>query len=174
MNRDGLSRTAGGHRLTCLVRPPSFILKRAKFHQSNHDERTVYHRQVDTYLFSHGTAHIISAAAGRHSVVADSADAARILPSTSVGFGHSETNGAYRTMILHNCLSGLTARLALWEEQREALTPCCRRQAQLVRWLAKFVSALLVSVTRPLLLTTSIFFDRVFNLGSAHTSSPRS
>jgi hypothetical protein len=49
-----------------------------------------------------------------------------------------------------------------------------RRQAQLVRWLSEFVSALLVSVTLPLLLTTSIFFDRVFNLGSAHTSSPRS
>ena len=26
-------------------------------------------------------------------------------------------------MILHNCLSGHTARLALWEEQREASTP---------------------------------------------------
>ena len=77
-------------------------------------------------------------------------------------------------MILHNCLSGFAARLALWEEQREASTPCCRRQAQLVRWLAKFVSALLVSVTRPLLLTSSIFFDRVFNLHCAHTSSPRS
>ena len=73
-------------------------------------------------------------------------------------------------MILHNCLSGFAARLALWEEQREASTPCCRRQAQLVRWLAKFVSALLVSVTRPLLITSSIFFDRVFNFQSAHTS----
>jgi hypothetical protein len=29
--------------------------------------------------------------------------------------------------------------------------------------LAKFVSALLVSVTRPLLITTSIFFDRAFD-----------
>ena len=101
-------------------------------------------------------------------------EAARILPSTSGGFGRSETNGAYRTMILHNCLSGFAARLALWEELREASTPCCRRQAQLVRWLAKFVSALLVSVTRPLLVTTSIFFDRVFNLECAHTSSARS
>ena len=121
-----------------------------------------------------GTAHIISAAAGRHSVVADSADAARILPITRDGFGRCETNGTYRTMILHNCLGGVTARLALWEEQREASTPCCRRQAQIVRWLAKFVSALLVSVTRPLLVTTSIFFDRTFNSHCAHTSSRRS
>ena len=133
-----------------------------------------YHRQADTYLFSHGTAHIISAAAGRHSVVADSADASRFLPSTCGGFGRSETNGAYRTMTLHNCISGLAARLALREELRQASTPCSRRQAQLVRWLAKFVSALVVSVTRPLLLTTSIFFYRTFNSECAHTSSPRS
>ena len=57
--------------------------------------------------------HSISAVAGRHSVVADSADAARILPITRDGFGRCETNGSYRTMILHNCLSGYTARLAL-------------------------------------------------------------
>ena len=133
-----------------------------------------YHEQSGTHLFVHVTAHSISAAAGRHSVVADSADAARFLPSTCGGFGRCETNGAYRTMILHNCLSGFAARLALWEEQREASTPCCRRQAQLVRWLAKFVSALLVSVTRPLLLTSSIFFDRVLTVDCAHTSSRRS
>jgi hypothetical protein len=31
-------------------------------------------------------------------------------------------------MILHNCLSGLAARLALLEEQKEASTPCSRRR----------------------------------------------
>ena len=97
-----------------------------------------------------------------------------MLPITRDGFGRCETNGAYRTMILHNCISGLAARLALREELRQASTPCCRRQAQLEAWLAKFVSALLVSVTRPLLLTTSILFDRVFNLECAHASSRRS
>ena len=134
----------------------------------------LYHKQTGTYLFSHGTTHSISAVARRHSVVADSADAARMLPITRDGFGRCETNGAYRTMILHNCLSGLAARLALREELRQASTPCCRRQAQLARWLAKFVSALLVSVTRPLLVTTSIFFDRVLTVHCAHTSSRRS
>ena len=34
--------------------------------------------------------------------------------------------------------------------------------------------ALLVSVTRPLLITTSIFFDRTLTVHCAHTSSPRS
>ena len=92
--------------------------------------RTDRHTSLRT---RHCSQHLCSAA-GRHSVVAptrDSADAARILPSTSGGFGRSETNGAYRTMILHNCLSGLAARPALREELRQASTPCSRRQAQL-------------------------------------------
>ena len=125
------------------------------------------------YSRHHSSQHL-SCSRRKTLVVADSADAGRILPITRDGFGRCETNGAYRTMILHNCLSGHTARLALWEEQREASTPCCRRQAQLVRWPAKFVSALVMSVTRPLLIISSIFFDRTLTVQCAHTSSPRS
>jgi hypothetical protein len=116
-----------------------------------------YHQPADAYLFSHSlhhSHHVCSRRKTLRSVVVDSADAARFLPSTCGGFGRCETNDTYRSMILHNRVSGLAARLALREELREASTPWCRRQSQLETWLAKFVSALLVSVTRPLLLTT--------------------
>ena len=130
---------------------------------------TVRHAHLFLYTSPLRIISLQSPERGRHSV-------ARILPITRDGFGRCETNGAYRTMILHNCLSGHTARLALWAlgGAERSLDTCSMRQAQLARWLAKFVSALVVSVTRPLLLTSSIFFDRVFNLQCAHTSSPRS
>ena len=60
-------------------------------------------------------------------------------------------------VVLPNCLSGhtygSTARPAVggWEQQREASTPCSRRQAQLERWLSEFVSALQMSVKFSLL-----------------------
>ena len=64
-------------------------------------------------------------------------------------------------MVLHNhlCISADLRLDSPSEKSCEKLRHlAARRQAQLEAWLAKFVSALLVSVTRPLLLTRFIFF----------------